>query len=154
MTNVIYKQDERVGKFVADGLHGIDSVESFGEFVTIGVEKNGKLLAGAVYNNMRSEGSIPFDMQIAFYASSPKWATRSNMEAILGYPFDHLKLKRITAIVKKSNKKAKKLITSLGFQYEGKARLAWDGVNDAFIYGMLREEAKMCIAKLKEQVHG
>jgi len=154
MTKVVYGQDQRVGQFVAKGLHDVDGLEDFGKFVTIGIEKNGDIVAGAVYNNMRSNGAIPFDMNLAFYASSPAWATRSNMEAILGYPFHSLKLKRITAIVMKSNKKVKKLISSLGFKYEGKARQAWDGESDAFIYGMLKEEAEMCLNKLQENRHG
>ena len=154
MTSLVYGQDDRVGKFVAQGLHDVSGLEDFGKFVTIGIEKDGEIVAGAVYNNMRSNGDIPFDMNIAFYASSPAWATRSNMEAILGYPFQYLKLKRITALVKKSNKKVKKLISSLGFQYEGKARNAWDGENDAYIYGMLKEEAEMCLDNLKENSHG
>ena len=154
MSCPVYGQDERVGKFVAKGLHDVDGLEDFGKFVSIGIEKDGDIVAGAVYNNVRSNGDVPFDMSLAFYASSPAWATRTNMEAILGYPFDHLKLKRITAIVKKSNKKVRKLISRLGFQYEGKARMAWNGESDAFIYGMLKEEADMCISRLKENHSG
>jgi RimJ/RimL family protein N-acetyltransferase len=154
MTEVVIGQDDRVGRYVSEGLNDVESLSDFGNFVTIGIEKDGKIIAGAVYNNMRSNGGVPFDMHIAFYASNPAWATRSNMEAVLGYPFEHLKLKRITAIVRKSNKKVKKLISSLGFQYEGKARIAWDGKNDAFIYGMLKEESEMCLENLKDNSHG
>lgn len=154
MTTVVVNQDDRIGGFVAKGLNGVESIEDFGKFVTIGIERDGDLIAGCVYNNMRTHENVPFDMNIAFYAKNAKWASRANMEAILGYPFDYLKLKRITAVVRKSNKKVKKLISSLGFQYEGKARLAWDGVHDAYIYGMTKEDAKMCMTNLKENHNG
>ena len=154
MTQIVFGQDQRVGKFVAEGLYGIDGVEDFGKFVTIGIARDNKLLAGAVFNNTRVHNGIPFDMNISFYAKNPAWATRSNMVAILTYPFDQMKLKRITAVVRKSNTKVKKLISTLGFQYEGKARLAWDGANDAYIYGMIKEDADMCLTSLKENHDG
>tara|TARA_R110002167_G_scaffold103493_1_gene267734 strand:+ start:6099 stop:6563 length:465 start_codon:yes stop_codon:yes gene_type:complete len=154
MSELVFEEDALIGGFVAQGLYDIDCVKDFGKFVTIGVRSKGKIVAGAVFNNYRVHDGIPFDIQIAFYTASPVWATRSNMEAILRYPFDTLKLKRITAVIKKSNKKVKKLISSLGFQYEGKVRLGWDGKADAYVYGLLQEEAEMCIQNLKENQHG
>lgn len=151
MSVVIVDQNERVGDFVAKGLRDVESVEDFGEFASIGIEKDGALIAGCVYNNMRTNGTVPFDMNIAFFAKNASWATRDNMETILDYPFEYLKLARITALVKKSNKKVKKLISGLGFQYEGKARLAWDGVSDAYIYGMTRADANNCLKTLKDK---
>lgn len=153
MGELVYGEDDLIGQFVAEGLYDVDCVEDFGEFVTIGVADKGKIIAGAVFNNMRVNSGVPFDINIAFYAVNATWATRRNMEAILAYPFDYLKLKRITAVVRKSNKRVKKLISGLGFQYEGKGRRAWDGENDAYIYGLLREEALNCLAKLKENYH-
>jgi len=48
MTKVVYGQDHRVGQFVAKGLYDVDELEDFGKFVTIGIEKNGDIIAGAV----------------------------------------------------------------------------------------------------------
>ena len=52
MSGPVYGQDERVGKFVAKGLHDVDGLEDFGKFVSIGIEKDGDIVAGAVYNNV------------------------------------------------------------------------------------------------------
>ncbi len=154
MSKVIYFEDDRVAGFVASGLDGMQAVEDFGKFVTIGVEVDGEVAAGAVFNNMRSSRGVPYDVSISFYASDPSWATKEHMQVILDYPFKQLGVKRITALCRKANKKVRKLLEALGFQYEGKARLGWDGIYDAFIYGMTARDAENTITSLKESRNG
>lgn len=68
---------------------------------------------------------------------------------ILGYFFDHLKLRRMTIIASDDNKTAIKLANRLGFKLEGTMRqsLLVDGKYiDQLIYGMLREELNAAVA--------
>jgi hypothetical protein len=45
-------------------------------------------------------------------------------------------------VIGSNNKRAIKLNLGLGFKLEGIARKAYDGINDAWVLGMLREECK------------
>lgn len=107
---------------------------------TIGISDNGQIIAGAVFTDYRV---MPYgkDIQITFAATSPRWATRSNIRSIFSYPFIQCGCARLTTITGRKNKRARKLIEGLGFRLEGVVRKAYDGRQDAIVYGLLRDEA-------------
>jgi RimJ/RimL family protein N-acetyltransferase len=53
----------------------------------------------------------------------------------------------MTLIIGANNQRAIKLNLGLGFKLEGIARKAYDGMNDAWVLGMLREECKWIRSK-------
>lgn len=112
-------------------------VEEFGPYTTIGIAENDRLIGGAVYHRWRK-----FDCELTFAASSPKWCRKGVLSALFHYPFVQQGLERMTLIIGANNPRALKLNTGLGFVIEGCARKAYDGINDAFVLGMLKEECK------------
>jgi RimJ/RimL family protein N-acetyltransferase len=116
----------------------------FGPFASIGVEdKSGNLIAGALYNNYQG-----FDMNFTLATSSPRWAQRGVIAAFLAYPFNQRGCTRLTMVIGTDNPRAMKLPLWLGFKIEGIAKRFYDGVRDAYIIGLMREDAGKWI-KLK-----
>lgn len=111
--------------------------KDFGPFTSIGIAEDGKLIAGALYHRWRG-----FDCELTFAASSPKWCRKGVLRALFHYPFEQCGVSRMTLIIGENNPRALKLNQGLGFKIEGKARKAYDGTNDAFVLGMLKEECK------------
>lgn len=103
----------------------------------IGVERQGSIVAVAVFHSWRGRNA-----EISFASDYPLWATRQAISAILSYGFDHLTVKRLTAICRRKHKKVRKLLEGIGFVREGSLRDAYTNDN-AVIYGMtLRDYLK------------
>jgi RimJ/RimL family protein N-acetyltransferase len=98
-------------------------------------EEGKGILAVALYQNYRKT-----DIELVF-AAEPKsgWARRDVMSEIISYPF-RIGCNRVTAITRKSNRKARKTLQTLGFKHEGKLRRADDDGSDLIIYGLLPDE--------------
>lgn len=108
----------------------------FGNYSTIGSIRNGRLVAGVVYNHYSGTNVC------AHLAGEGKnWLTRDFLYAIFDYPFNELGVNRITGLVPKKNKRARKLDQHLGFKYEGNMRRALPD-DDMLVYGMLRDECR------------
>lgn len=83
------------------------------------------------------------DIEIVFAAEpNSDWARRDLILEALSYPF-RIGCHRVTAIVRKDNRKARKLVERLGFKQEGKLRKADTDGHDLFIYGLLADECKL-----------
>ena len=80
---------------------------------------------------------------MAHIAGKPgrRWLTREFLFAIFDYPFNQLGVRRITGLVPKKNKDARRFDEHLGFEYEGNMRNALAD-DDMIIYGMLKEKCK------------
>jgi RimJ/RimL family protein N-acetyltransferase len=105
----------------------------------IGLLKGDKIVAGAVYSDYRQAyGDITFS-----FASdgSKHWANRKAIAAWYYYPFMTLGCRRLTAHVKKGNKKAIHALTNhLNFRYEGCIRELFPDGKGAIIFGLLRRD--------------
>ena len=134
MKTLVYGQDARVRDWVAERIG-----EPFGENdVAIGVEENGVLIAGVVYN-MYSTASI--SMHVAAEPGK-RWTTKEFMYAFFAYPFIQLRCNRVTGLVRRSNEAARKFDEHVGFTQEGVLRQAFEDGEDAILYGMLMSECK------------
>lgn len=141
MRDLLYREDERVARFVS-GINGRET--DFGPFRAIGVTLDGELVAGIVYNQFRG-----YDLSMHVSATSPKWCSRKIVGTLLAYPFVGLGCVRVTAQIAVSNDKARKLLRQLGFHVEGWHPLAWEGVEDALSFGMTRIDASRWIGALR-----
>lgn len=135
--SLVFGKEQEVAEFVVSLLPQKMGVEEFGPYTTIGIAENDRLIGGAVYHRWRK-----FDCELTFAASSPKWCRKGVLSALFHYPFVQQGLERMTLIIGANNERALKLNTGLGFKIEGCARKAYDGINDAFVLGMLRDECK------------
>lgn len=86
----------------------------FGTEVGIGWEKDGRLVAGVAYanwNGVNVEAHIASD-------KSRKWLTRQYLWTIFDYPFNQLKVNRITVCVGEGNADSNRFVKHLGFVLE------------------------------------
>ena len=124
--------------WVSERLSGFNS-NDFKPCSTLGIMRDGQLVAGLIFNNFRKKSR---DIHLTIAADTPAWISRGSLRVIFNYIFVQLGCIRTTIIIAKSNKRARKLALGLGYQYEGKMRKGFDGLEDAVIYGMLHNECR------------
>lgn len=134
--SILIGANEVVGELVRSHIPYMSN-QSWGEHVALGVIRRGELLGGVVYHGYRG-----FDIQMSCAFDRVGWALPGTVRALMSYPFNDLGVVRVTSIVGRRNKRSKKLVTDLGFRFIGVARKGLDGVEDAFLYEMLRDECK------------
>lgn len=74
-------------------------------------------------------------------AGEPGWLTRSNLRAFFAYPFEQLKVRRVTGIVQRKNKHARQINERLGFKLEGVCKHGFDD-GDACVYGLTKQDCR------------
>ncbi|MBC7618013.1 MAG: GNAT family N-acetyltransferase [Candidatus Saccharibacteria bacterium] len=100
--------------------------------VAIGLEKNGALVAGVVY-----EGINPFNAWMHVAATpGARWLTRHYLRACFVYPFITCGVERVRGYVNASNTAARKFDEHLGFEQEAVLRGAASDGSDVIIYVM------------------
>jgi hypothetical protein len=104
--------------------------------VAIGVARNGSIIAAAIFYDYRLTS-----IEVTFVTTTPRWASRENIRAILAYPFTQLGCKRLTAITEEMNREAREFLERLGFRQEG---IHPDGFvsGSGISYGLLRRDAE------------
>lgn len=110
------------------------------DFTTLAFfEKGVGIIAVVLFHHYRYT-----DIEIVFVAEpGTKWMQRDLINMVLRYPFEQLHCARCTVIVRKDNRKARKMAQQLGFKQEGKIRRADNDGTDMFIYGLLPEERRL-----------
>ncbi len=131
-------KDDWVCDWMAERLTS-QLADDFKPCSTLGIYRDSQIVAGVIFNNFRKESR---DIHLTIAADSSKWASRGSLKVIFEYVFIQLGCIRLTVTIAKKNKRARKLAEGLGFQYEGKLRKGFDGLEDATIYGMLSEECR------------
>lgn len=126
-----YGEDARVSEYVKQQIpqaqHGFDKC------VTIGVEKDGELIAGIVFFDwFPAWGNI-----YVAVAGHANWCTRRLLRCCYAYPFEQMDCKRVTVLISDDNRQAIDLVTRIGFQLEGIMR----GDPKCLIFGLLKNEA-------------
>lgn len=134
MKKVIYGEDKRVIDWVGPRIDEDD----FGNAVGIGLEEDGELIAGVVFN-LYTGPSICMHV-----AAEPgrRWLTRDFLFRCFAYPFLQLQCNRITGLVRVDNLDAQRFDEHLGFKREGLMRKAATDGTDFILYGMLKEECR------------
>ena len=136
----------RMAEWCADILG--EPLEAFGFdrngnplFQCIGFARDNQLVCVVVNYHMTTNGVFS-----SFAATTPRWASKENIAAWGNWVFNQLKMDRVTATVKKRNKRSRKFVEGVGFQVEGKLRKAVEG-EDMIIYGLLKEEHENWLRK-------
>jgi RimJ/RimL family protein N-acetyltransferase len=131
---IVTQPKEAIGLFVARCL-GMQSVE-WGEFSAIGNVRDGALVAGVIYNHYSTANICMHVGGVGKY-----WLTPDFLHAAFDYPFNQLKLRRVTGLVPKKNKAARTLDEHLGFTLEGCMRQGLPD-DDMLVYGLLKKDCK------------
>jgi len=130
---VIQGCDDLVREWVSREL----GVSIVGDVRCFGILDGGRIIGGAVLHNFKG-----FMVECSFATVDRRWCTRAGLRKFFDYVFNILDIKRLHAACARKNKKMRKLFNGLGFKYEGCARKAFDGRQDAMIYSMLNNECR------------
>lgn len=123
-----------VGPWVAEKTGGTYSP---GSASVIGLEKDGELVAGVMFENYNGNS---VQMHVASDGSK-RWMTKEFLRAAFWYPFEQLKVKKIIGLVDSTNLPAQRFDEHLGFRRE--CTIADAGkVEDMIVYSMTREQCK------------
>ena len=101
---------DRIGPWVASRVEGMSYYP--GTSTGIARVKDGQIVAGVLYQDHNGPNVF------AHIAIDPGGMNRGFLSIIFDYPFNQLKVKRITGIVASSNVAARKLDEHLGFELE------------------------------------
>lgn len=123
---------ERIGKWVCEKAGGKYQQGNTG----IGVELNGELIAGVMY-----DGYTGSNISIHSRIDNPRKVPKKFYWMVFDYPFNQLKVKRLSGIVCIINSKAQKLNEHLGFKRE--AILGdYFPEGDAIVYVMKKDDCR------------
>ena len=134
MRQSIYGQDARVIEWVGERINESD----FGTATAIGLEEDGTLIAGVVYNLYNGPSIC---MHVAAEPGK-HWLSKDFLFRVFAYPFLQLECNRVTGLVRVDNLKARRFDEHLGFVQEGVIRRGASNGLDMVLYGMLREECR------------
>lgn len=124
--------NEKVGEWVVEKAGGQYHDGNIG----IGLERNGSLIAGIMY-----DGYTGSSIAMHSRCDDPAYVTRSFYWMIFDYPFNQLKLKRVTGLVSTGNPGAQKINEKLGWKRETTLSDYFpDG--DGIVYIMRREDCR------------
>ena len=129
---MIYLDHNVIGPWVSDGV-GATWVKDEG--TAIGWVKNGELVAGVIYQHFNKANVF------CHIRGEGNWANRTFLRVIFDYPFNQLKVNRITAMIGSDNEASKKLVTHMGFELECTLAQA-NPSGDLLVYRMFRENCK------------
>ena len=135
MKRVIFNQTGRVARFVADK---IGMTDGFARCEAIGLEEDGRLIAGVVYTDYTKHNIF---MHVAAEPGG-RWMTREFLGVSFRYPFLQAGVGRITGWVEDTNTAAKRLDEHLGFAEEGRLKGAARDGSDVVLYVMWKKDCK------------
>jgi len=118
-------------------------------YVALGVtDAEGELVGGVLYDNYIR--GINIDVHIA--SDGPYFLTRHALGEFFRYPFEQLKVRRITAKILAANTRSRRFNEHLGFVLEGICAEAAPDGSDLCIYRMLKRECRwLNLGKTHEQ---
>jgi RimJ/RimL family protein N-acetyltransferase len=135
MKTTIYGQEDRIVPWVGQRI----DEDRFGtDCVALGLEEDGELIAGVVFN-WYTGASISMHV-----AAEPgrRWLNRDFLYRCFAYPFLQLNCNRVTGLVRVDNLDAQRFDEHLGFVQEGLIRQGADDKTDFILYGMLKDECR------------
>lgn len=135
---LVFGHDREVANFICH-LLGIPQ-DSFYPCRAIGLERNGKVIGGVVYNNYSPLGIGNIEMSIA--TLDKRWCSRHTLRALFRYPFTQLSVGRVTAHCSANDEGVIMFLKKLGFVEEGLHRKAHFTGCDVLSFSMLKEECE------------
>ena len=125
------------GQKVVDWVMEGETLPTFGKIIGIGVEKEGKIVAGVIFSDYNG-ANICMHVRSD---KSKKWLSREYLNAIFDYAFNVANVTRITGLVSEDNEEAQRFDEHVGFQLETRLKDAHPK-GDLLIYRMYRNECR------------
>lgn len=130
------EEKNRVGEFVSSVLNVAWVPE---KFAAVGWEIDGKITAGVIYENYSGRNVFMHIASIGNY-----WSTKTFLYYVFSYPFNQLRVNRLTAVVESTNEKCCKFCEHLGYKEETRLKDA-GATGDLIFYTMLKDECQWII---------
>lgn len=105
------------------------------KYEVIAVIHDGRLAAAMLYYNFFGNS-----INLSLVSDTPRCASKGVFKAMLGYPFKQLGVNRVTAMIRKKNRRSRKLAEGLGFRLEGVMRKADPDGRDLCVYGITKDD--------------
>lgn len=118
---------------------------NFGCAQGIGWAENGDLIAGVAYNEYNGVNCC---MHVA--AIGKRWLKRQYLWACFDYPFNQLKVKRVTGLVGEGNLQARKFDEHLGFDLEATFKGAHP-TGDLLVYVLWKDKCRWIRPEFAQQ---
>lgn len=132
--SLIFNDKERVGAWVAEQ---VEQTASWGSFYAMGVERDGEIIGGIVvnnYNGSNATGHIAFDR--------PCREMPALVAALFDYAFRQCGLRRFTAMIPESRRKAVNFVQKVGFELEFIMRAGAPDGEDMLVFVMWPEKCR------------
>lgn len=140
--SIVVGQDEVVGPWVMQRTGGTWNGE-----VTIGLtNQSHELVAGVLYDNFNG-----VNINLAVAAEGKHWLNREFLWFCFYYPFEQLRVERITCLVADRNEKSKRFCNHVGFVHEATLEKAHP-LGDLLVFKMFKQDCKWLTLKGKQ--HG
>ena len=123
---------QRIADFVSEKIGYGRKTDNF---TAIGLESDGKLVAGVIYSDFNGSNIT------AGIAGEGNWLIREFLWFMFYYPFMQAGASRITACVETNNLQSQRFVEKLGFELEFSMKRA-GRFGDLLIYRMFRENCK------------
>ena len=111
----------------------------------IGKLVDGKLVAGVLYEDYNRANVV------CHIAGEGNWADRRFLGVIFDYPFNQLKVRRITVPIAGNNAKSIKLVEHMGFQLESRLEQATLD-SDILLFRLFKDECKYLKGKYADSI--
>ena len=139
MKTIVTGPEEWLGRWFA-GVQGTNYLSQEMQYVAL--TEGGEILAVAAFDNYNKAN---INMHIAAVPGK-SWLNREFLWYCFFYPFEQLKVRRVTGIVAASNLQARKFDENLGFTLEATLKDAHpDG--DLLVYKMTRDQCRWLTLK-------
>lgn len=113
---LVFGEDQHVAAWTARRIPHMGEGGFVPPFTAIGVvDDSGAPVAGVIYNTYNPMAGT---LEVSMAASSPRWARRGVIRALLFYPFEQLGVRKLFAVLPHTNERAIKFITGIGFKRE------------------------------------
>lgn len=134
---LVFGRDDLVAQWVSENL----KLPMIPPYVAIGGTRDGKTLCIGVVFNLYNHSNI----NITLYG--PGGLTRGNIRSIYHYAFEQLKVNRVTAMTRRSNKNMQRLLPRLGFKFEGTSACYFgsEKSDDAIRFVLFQDDARKWI---------
>ena len=142
MSEIVVPRDEAENVYLCNWAAKRIGQDQFKNARALGFANKSGLIAVVVLHDLS-----PPNVFLSWASESPRWMTRKTILTIFDWAYVQLRCERITGLVERKNKRARKIDEGLGMKLEGVLRKASPSGQDLFVYGLLKKEAESTIKR-------
>lgn len=113
---LILGHDAEIAAWVAARIPHVGTADAFGPCTTLGLANDTGLVGGAVYHNYMPSYQ---HCEISFASSSPRFATRGSIRAVLSVPFEQYDCRTVSLMIPHLAERTKRWCAGIGFKRRG-----------------------------------